>query len=86
MSSDSPSPTSTHAAMAGSARKARRASPQLLKDAAHQYGMSELEVPPGPAPYAHPFFLGCIRIYGIDVLRAHTNDCAPQRRLGSPPT
>jgi hypothetical protein len=34
----------------------RGASPQLLKDAARQYGMEKVEVPQRPTPYAHPFF------------------------------
>jgi CHAT domain-containing protein len=35
----------------------RDASPRMLRDAAHRYGMAAPEVlPSGPAPYAHPFF------------------------------
>jgi CHAT domain-containing protein len=35
----------------------RDASPQMLRDAARRYGMAAPEVlPPGRAPYAHPFF------------------------------
>jgi CHAT domain-containing protein len=34
----------------------RDASQQVLEDAARRYGMGKLTIPPGQAPYAHPFF------------------------------